>query len=318
MGGAAPGKTCYFSIVIPVFNREREILRAVNSCLQQSFRDLEVVVVDDASSDGTTAALGALAEPRLVLRRHRENRGVCPARNTGLDACRGQWVLFLDSDDELLPEALARIHGYTEGCPGDIERLGFLYRRDDGRLSPEPAPADSVLGYEAYLRLSAQWQPSDFFHCTRRRAFRRIRFPDSRAYEASYLLDFARAYRTRMIPAVVARVHMDSLNRESNLSCGQRVQRLLAQARDQCQATDGLLARHRDALGRQVPQRLQMYRKAQLLFCLLAGCRRAGVRLAAAYLRAYPLCPAGWIILLAGLADRRLLAWVQVWKNRGV
>ena len=101
----------YFSIVIPVYNREKEIVRAVNSCLIQSFGDIEIVIVDDASKDQTVAVVKSLCDPRIVLVCHEMNRNVCPARNTGVAHSRGEWVLFLDSDDEFLPGALEKLRG---------------------------------------------------------------------------------------------------------------------------------------------------------------------------------------------------------------
>src|SRR5450432_320321 len=98
----------YFSIVIPLFNREKEVLRALKSCLAQDFQAFEVVVVDDASTDQSATVVEDLQDKRVRLIRHAKNRGVCPARNTGVEAAAGKWIVFLDSDDELLPGFLKR------------------------------------------------------------------------------------------------------------------------------------------------------------------------------------------------------------------
>ena len=306
----------YFSIVIPVYNREQEIVRALNSCVTQSFLNFEVVVVDDASTDRTRETVMAFADPRIVLVTHEKNMGVCPARNTGISHSHGQWVLFLDSDDELLPGAVQMIFEKTLECTEDVERLGFLYQRDDGRFSPEPVPVECVLNYDSYVPWSVGLSPSDFFHCTRRRAFTKVRFPDSRAYELSYLLDFAKEYRTRMIPEVVAIIHMDSNNRDNNITDGELVGKFIREAGDEAAAMDYILSRHGDALSRLAPQRYRTYQKAQVLFSFLAGARRKGSKLAVDYLRSFPGCVEGWIILLAGLCGPQTLARVKVWKLR--
>lgn len=308
----------HFSIVIPVFNREREIVRALNSCLLQSFPDFEAVVVDDASQDDTPAAVAALGDSRIFLVRHAENRGVCPARNTGISRSRGEWVLFLDSDDELMPDSLALIHSYTRSCPEDIERLGFVYRREDGSLSPEPVPRDTVLDYEDYIAWTATVRPSDFFHCTRRRAFEKVRFAESRAYESSYLLDFARCFRTRMVPETVALIHTDSANRDNNIPDRSLREKFIREAADAAASTEYILDRHGSALLRRAPARYRIYRKALVSYSLMAGHRWEGSRQALSYLRNYPGCLEGWVIWLSGLIGPAALARMKIWKQKAL
>lgn len=96
------------SVVIPVYNRTAMLLRAVKSCLEQACA-VEVIVVDDGSDDNVSTALTARFGPtaRLQIVRQ-EKQGACVARNRGLDLATGEFVKFLDSDDELLPGALAQ------------------------------------------------------------------------------------------------------------------------------------------------------------------------------------------------------------------
>ena len=88
------------SVVIPAYNRAATIGLAVGSVLRQTVGDLEVIVVDDASSDNTVAALEAIGDARLHIIRHATNAGGAAARNTGIRAATGDWVAFQDSDDE--------------------------------------------------------------------------------------------------------------------------------------------------------------------------------------------------------------------------
>jgi glycosyltransferase involved in cell wall biosynthesis len=94
------------SVIIPTYNRAEMVRQAVASVEAQTYRDFEIVVVDDGGTDDTGAGLAAIPELRLV--RHARRRGVSAARNTGVAAARGQWLAFLDSDDLWLPEKLAR------------------------------------------------------------------------------------------------------------------------------------------------------------------------------------------------------------------
>ena len=107
--------TPFFTVVVTTYNREQIVRRAVDSCLAQTFEDLEVVVVDDASSDGTVAGLeSSYDDPRLRVVVHDRNRGINPARHTGTVAARGEWVVVVDSDWELMPEALERLRAAIE------------------------------------------------------------------------------------------------------------------------------------------------------------------------------------------------------------
>jgi glycosyltransferase involved in cell wall biosynthesis len=88
------------SVIIPCFNGEDYIAAAVESALGQSYDDIEVVVVDDGSSDGSVERLLAYGDdPRFRLLRHDRNRGIPAARNTGISAARGEYIAFLDQDD---------------------------------------------------------------------------------------------------------------------------------------------------------------------------------------------------------------------------
>jgi len=96
------------SVVIPTHNRGAVIWRALQSVLAQTWRGLEVIVVDDASTDGTVGVLTeqTRGDSRVRLVRHAQNKGAQAARNTGIKVAHGQWIAFLDSDDVWLPDSL--------------------------------------------------------------------------------------------------------------------------------------------------------------------------------------------------------------------
>lgn len=96
------------SVVIPTFNRAATLPRAIDSVLAQDHRALELLVVDDASTDDTARVIAGYADPRLRLIRQPVNQGVAAARNRGIAEARGRWLAFLDSDDEWLPGKLTR------------------------------------------------------------------------------------------------------------------------------------------------------------------------------------------------------------------
>jgi len=104
------------SVVIPTYNRAGLVGQAIESALGQSFADREIVVVDDGSTDGTTAALARFGSKIRVVRQ--ENRGEAAARNRGIREAAGAWVAFLDSDDLWEPNALERLVQASAAHPG--------------------------------------------------------------------------------------------------------------------------------------------------------------------------------------------------------
>jgi glycosyltransferase involved in cell wall biosynthesis len=97
----------FVSVVLPTFNRADTILRAIDSVLVQTHGCLELVVINDGSSDGTDEVLRGLSDERVRTISLDRNRGQSAARNVGIRACRGDLVAFQDSDDEWLPNKLA-------------------------------------------------------------------------------------------------------------------------------------------------------------------------------------------------------------------
>lgn len=98
-----------FSIVMAAYDRAHTLPRAIASVRAQTRDDWELVIVDDGSRDGTEALVSpiASAEPRVRYVKHPVNRGVTAAKNSGFDAATGDWIMTLDSDDEMVPQALA-------------------------------------------------------------------------------------------------------------------------------------------------------------------------------------------------------------------
>jgi Glycosyltransferases involved in cell wall biogenesis len=103
------------SVIIPVFNGARFLHAAIQSVLQQDYRPIEIVVVDDGSTDGSSAIAKSFPEVRYY---YQENRGVGAARNLALRHVTGDFLAFLDQDDQWLPQKLSKQVAYLQQNPG--------------------------------------------------------------------------------------------------------------------------------------------------------------------------------------------------------
>jgi glycosyltransferase involved in cell wall biosynthesis len=132
------------SVVVPTYNRAPVLPRAVESVLGQTLADLELLVVDDASTDETESVLDAYDDERLQCHAFAENRGANAARNHGIEAATGEYVAFLDSDDAYAPrylercvDALAGASDHDVGC-----YASRVWYRDGERWNLTVADAD--------------------------------------------------------------------------------------------------------------------------------------------------------------------------------
>jgi glycosyltransferase involved in cell wall biosynthesis len=109
------------SVIIPTYNRQRFVVKAIDSVLRQSFGDYEIIVVDDGSTDNTRAALDAYAGKLRAI--YQENSGVSSARNAGIKEARGQWIAFLDSDDEWARDYLSAQMEQVKKFPNAVAHI---------------------------------------------------------------------------------------------------------------------------------------------------------------------------------------------------
>jgi glycosyltransferase involved in cell wall biosynthesis len=147
-----------FSVVVPARNAEDTIGRTLDSVLIQTCRDLEIIVVDDGSTDST--ALIAEQADSCVRVERQENRGVSSARNAGIRLARGRWVSFLDADDLWLPNYLAEMRTRLERDPepGLVFTDSWVYDEPAARIRRQPMmarrrPADIPSAPDAFLKL---------------------------------------------------------------------------------------------------------------------------------------------------------------------
>ena len=144
------------SVVIPAFNRANVIKRSVNSVLSQTFKDLEVIVVDDCSDDGLEDVVKSIDDQRVRYIRLPARSGACVARNKGAEEAKGEYIAFQDSDDEWLKQKLEMQMDALETNGADICfcRLRRHYIGNDPKviLWPESISAESCFMDHETLR----------------------------------------------------------------------------------------------------------------------------------------------------------------------
>ncbi len=130
----APGHT----VIIPAYNAELFLERAVTSALEQTVASLEVIIVDDGSQDGTPALARALAaqDGRVRVLAMERNGGPGAARNLGLDHARGEWIAVLDADDAMAPTRLAQLTALAATARADVVADNLLIQPDSATGGP--------------------------------------------------------------------------------------------------------------------------------------------------------------------------------------
>ncbi|MCF0178731.1 MAG: glycosyltransferase family 2 protein [Bacteroidales bacterium] len=118
--------TPFFSIVIPLYKKPDTIVETLQSCIAQTYRDFEVIVVDDGSPDNSVEIAQTVADSRIRFIRQ-ENAGVSAARNKGIEEAKGEWILCLDADDCLLPRSLELFAEAIDRYKEYVAFLGFTW-----------------------------------------------------------------------------------------------------------------------------------------------------------------------------------------------
>lgn len=116
----------YFSLILPVYNVEKYVKRCVNSLLRQEYTDYEIILVDDGSTDSSGSICDKLADKNNnIFAYHKENGGLSDARNYAMDRAKGNYILFIDSDDWVDEKLLISLHNHLNKSNVDILKFGF-------------------------------------------------------------------------------------------------------------------------------------------------------------------------------------------------
>ncbi len=151
------------SVIVPVYKVEQYLPKCIESILEQSLADFELILVDDGSPDGSGAICDRYAQRDSRLRVvHKPNGGVSAARNTALDLAAGQWVTFIDSDDWVAPHYLETLLGLAEGDGGFDLVIGGYTAMSGNKPDRRLAFPDAAIGSERFADLFTKHRIYDY------------------------------------------------------------------------------------------------------------------------------------------------------------
>lgn len=185
------------SVIVPVYRVEAYLVECVESILNQSFRDFECILVDDGSPDSCPEMCDAFAKQDSRVRViHRENGGLSAARNSGLDAAKGEYIAFVDSDDVLMPHYLQTLLEAARATGAEITACRFREFPDGTDAGEEHLTAERRVWSrkEAIFEMTRMGEPERAVYviimCAKlfaRRLFDDLRFPVGKIHEDEFL-----------------------------------------------------------------------------------------------------------------------------------
>lgn len=182
------------TLTIPVYNAEKYLDRCMSSVLAQTYKALEIIIVDDGSTDSSPAMCDAWAEkdPRIRVI-HQKNMGLSGARNTGIDNASGDILAFLDSDDEMLPEMIEVLAEAMEKTGADISFCAYQEifpgkNEADRRMPDRPSPV-VFTGDDKFDLLMSMWGSAtvQWNKLFRKKIFNDLRYPLGKYHEDEFV-----------------------------------------------------------------------------------------------------------------------------------
>ena len=133
------------SVIIPTYNRSKLITKAIESVLNQTYKNLEVIVIDDCSIDNTEDVIKKINDKRLKYIKLDSNKGACYARNVGIKNAKGKYIAFQDSDDEFYPEKLEKQYNNLLKKKSDLDFCKILINDDTNIVLPTDQQEKRIL-----------------------------------------------------------------------------------------------------------------------------------------------------------------------------
>lgn len=176
------------TVIVPVYNVERYLNKCVESICAQTYRELEIIIIDDGSTDtsGERCDRWASADDRVRVI-HQKNGGLSAARNAGLEVACGDWLMFVDSDDSIAADTVERLLKSARENNCDISVCNIIRVFNDGSTEPFYRPATECELLDGERRFETLLQPSVCNKLFRAELFDTVRFPVGKYYEDTYV-----------------------------------------------------------------------------------------------------------------------------------
>ncbi|MFQ5769602.1 MAG: glycosyltransferase family 2 protein, partial [bacterium] len=211
----------WVTVIIPTHNRADMLCRALNSVLNQSFTDFEVIVVDDGSTDNTQQTVEAYADPRIRYFKHDESKGASAARNTGIRHAYGKYIAFLDDDDEWAVNKLAVQVPVIAKSPAEVGLVyaWMEYYRDGKSIGVRAPQLRGNIFVEMLDKQAISGSPTVII---KREVIDKVGFFDealTRGNDGDYWRRISRQYEVEYVPEILAKIHIGHNDR---ISCDAR------------------------------------------------------------------------------------------------
>lgn len=178
------------SVIIPVYNVKQYFEECMASVLGQTFRDLEIILVDDGSTDGSGEMCDAYAEKDSRIHvLHQKNQGLSMALNNGMDMATGRYFAFIDSDDYAAPDMMEALHRTITENDADVAVCG-IYRVKGKHITLNAEPWDTIMNGKEFLKeilIGSRVSVTKCDKLFRRECFDAVRFPAGKITEDGYV-----------------------------------------------------------------------------------------------------------------------------------
>lgn len=176
------------SVIVPIYNIEKYIEKCIASISSQTYKNLEIILIDDGSTDSSGSICDTLAknDPRIKVI-HKKNGGLSDARNAGLEVAEGEYFSFIDGDDFITPDTLEKLYNAAVSTDSEISVCNMLRYYEDGSTVDFYCPSTAPVTLEGIDRFKTLNQPSVCNKLFKAELFGDLRFPKSKYYEDTYI-----------------------------------------------------------------------------------------------------------------------------------
>jgi len=180
------------SVIVPVYNVEKYVAKCIDSIINQSYNNVELIIINDGSTDRSRDICDDYSnkDERIILI-NQEHQGIAATRNTGLDIADGDYIGFVDSDDWVGSDMFYTLYNNAITYDADISMCNFYYVHQDGEYSPYSNPSEGIKVLEGFYKISHNIRLSN--NCLWNRIYKSylfndIRFPKGKLFEDIFIV----------------------------------------------------------------------------------------------------------------------------------